>query len=113
MICKLKTSPAGHHPSPPAPASIPRPPVRATLVVIHGVLIQGRMQVPWPGDRHPVGNLCPGCAPSVRHRHSPADSVVGSSLPRVPSLADTVPDASVNCPAWPPIRNRERPHGLR
>jgi hypothetical protein len=27
------------------------------VVVVRGVLIQDRAQVPWPGDQHPVGDL--------------------------------------------------------
>jgi hypothetical protein len=37
-------------------------PVRAMLVVTHGVVVQDRVQVPWPGDQHPIGDLGPGCA---------------------------------------------------
>ena len=34
--------------------------VRAMVVVVRGVFIQDRAQVPWPGDQHPVGDLGPG-----------------------------------------------------
>ena len=35
-------------------------PVRAMAVVVRGVLVQDRAQVPWPGNQHPVGDLGPG-----------------------------------------------------
>ena len=34
-------------------------PVRPVPVVMGGVLIQNRAQVPLPGDQHPVGDLGP------------------------------------------------------
>ena len=36
-------------------------PVRPMLVVMQGVLVQDRVQVLWPSDQHPVGDLGPGC----------------------------------------------------
>jgi hypothetical protein len=36
--------------------------VRAMAVVVRGVLVQDRAQVPWPGDQHPVGDLGTGCS---------------------------------------------------
>jgi len=40
-------------------------PVRAMLVVMRDVLVQDRVQVPRPGDEHPVGDLGPGRAHPV------------------------------------------------
>src|SRR5215468_146142 len=37
-------------------------PVRAMLVIVRGVLVEDRPQVPRPGDQHPVGDLDPGGA---------------------------------------------------
>jgi hypothetical protein len=42
-------------------AQVPAP-VRAMLVVMRGVLVQDRVQVPWPGYQHPVGDLRPCCS---------------------------------------------------
>ena len=36
--------------------------MRAMPVVMGYILVQDRLQVPWPGDQHPLGDLGPGCA---------------------------------------------------
>jgi hypothetical protein len=36
--------------------------VRAMVVIVRGVFIQDRAQVPRPGDQHPVGDLGSGCS---------------------------------------------------
>ncbi len=36
--------------------------VRAMPVVVRGILVQDRPEMPWPGDQHPIGDLGPDCA---------------------------------------------------
>ena len=83
--------------------------VRAMLVVVRGVLLQDRAQVPWSGDLHPVGELGPGCAPSVRQRRWLAGCAAGSSPISIPAPGSAASNASVNCPVRSRTRNRNLP----
>jgi hypothetical protein len=61
-------------------------PVRAMLVIVPGVLVQDRPQVPRPGDQHPVGDLGPdGADPSLGiavapHRQLHPIRMIGTGL---------------------------------
>jgi hypothetical protein len=83
--------------------------VRAMPVVVGGVLVQDRAQVPWPGDEHPVGHLGPDSAypplgVDVRPRAARRD------LHHLhPAPASTASNIAVNRPARSRIRNLKRP----
>jgi hypothetical protein len=84
-------------------------PVRAMLVVMHGVLIQDRVQMPSPSNQNAIGDLHPGCA------HPAFGIGIRSRATRrdlhhlAPPSANTASNASVNCPARSRITNRNRP----
>lgn len=47
------------------------------LVVMHGVLVQDRVQVPSPGDEHPGVDLAVGALMAVDADHYVVDQLVG------------------------------------
>jgi hypothetical protein len=78
------------------------------LVVMRGVLVQDRVQVPWPSGQHRVGDLRPGCAQPASGRGVRLGLRGGIFSASIFAAASTAPDAPVTCSARSPIRNRNR-----
>jgi hypothetical protein len=45
-------------------------------VVMRDVLLQDRVQIPHPGDQHPVGDLSPHSDPTSRQEHHPVRRIL-------------------------------------
>ena len=69
-------------------------------VLMSGILIQDCLQALRPCDGIRSVTSAGPCAPSVRHKRSPAGCAAGSSPPRYRLRKSAASNASVNCPAW-------------